>query len=496
MQSYVQAMALKSQMQQQQMGNLEIQQKQMDLQDQQNLRQAYQQSGGDLDKFSQLATQKGVSPKAMFAVQQSITQQKQAYANLQKDQLDLLNRQAGTISDVVQNLQSMPDDNARAAAWDGARETLRSRGGVPVGQLPETYPGPDWLQKEVIQTTSHKQLLDQAQAEAESKAKVGEQQSQTALNTAKTPGAQAESTRQQMVAQMMQKAQAAQQSGQHPIDAILGQVDPQAAAAYKPAYDTAMAGGGPEAAKSILEAAATHAGQISIATNPTVQQSKVDEAHQIAVANAPTEVAKAVATAKALRMGDNAAVAGVAPAAVTAVQNSAMKLDQDYAGAKAATETLGRVLDLAGQGNAAAGANVAPLGAAGIAAVNGIKRLNPSLVESYGNAGSILQDIQGKLSHWEGTGPLPKGLLDEVRELHQTIGQQAYQTYTDNLNSLNTRSGSKFQPTLGPPNISKAGGIPPAVQSVLANAPAGIHKLSDGTTWVKAADGTITQQQQ
>lgn len=515
---YQQAMALKSLQGQQQLqqgqiqtNQLENQQRQMSLQSQQALQQNFAQSGGDLDKFRQAASQDPrVLPGDQFKILETMNTYKKSMIDLDKAGFDLQTQHNGLIGSTMQNIAAMPDEPSRAAAWPGAVQQLTQSGIKLPPQFQQQYPGIDAINQELNLTVAHGQLLDQANKQRESQSTAAKNTAEAGLATAQTPGATAKSTQEQFITQMMQKAQAAQQSGQvHPIDAILGQVDPKAAAAYKPAYDAAMAGGGPDAAKSILQAAAEHAGRISMATSPEVQASEVDRAKQIAAATAPIEVGKAIrieqatapiktseaiATAKALRNGDNAAVSGVAPAAVTAVQNSAIKLDQDYAAAKSATETLGRVLDLAGRGNAAAGANVASLGAAGIAAVNGIKRLNPSLVESYGNAGSLLQDIQGKLSHWEGTGPLPAGVLDQIRDLHQSIGQQAYQTYTDSLTSLNTRSGAKFQPTLAAPNISKGGAIPPEVQTVLNSAKPGIHKLSDGTTWMKAADGTITKQ--
>lgn len=461
---YQQAMALKSmqgqqQLQQQQLqtGDLENQSRQMSLQSQQALQQQFAQSGGDLDKFRQAASQDPrVLPGDQFKILETMNAYKKSMVDLDQAGFDLQAKRNGAIGSTMQNIAAMPDEPSRAAAWPGVVQTLAASGVKLPPQFQQQYPGIDAVNQELNLTVAHDQLLNQANKERESQSTSAKNTAEAGLATAQTPGAQAKSTQEQFITQMMQKAQAAQQSGQvHPIDAILGQADPKVAAAYKPAYDAAMAGGGPEAAKSILQAAAEHAGQISMATNPQVRAAEVKKAVDIESATAPIKTAESIATARALRMGDNAAVSGVAPAAVTAVQNSAIKLDQDYAAAKSATETLGRVLDLAGQGNAAAGANVAPLGAAGIAAVNGIKRLNPSLVESYGNAGSVLQEIQGKLQKWEGKGPLPAGILDQIRDLHQTIGQQAYQTYTDNLNSLNTRSGAKFEPTLAAPNISK-----------------------------------------
>jgi hypothetical protein len=52
-----------------------------------------------------------------------------------------------------------------------------------------------------------------------------------------------------------------------------------------------------------------------------------------------------------------------------------------------------------------------------------------------------------------------------------------------------------FDPTAGPVNSNLPGSsISPAVTKALASQGPGIHTLSDGTRWMKAADGTITRQ--
>lgn len=165
---------------------------------------------------------------------------------------------------------------------------------------------------------------------------------------------------------------------------------------------------------------------------------------------------QAVTTAKALRMGDNPAIQRVPPAEVGSVMSQAQKLDEAAIKANATTEAIGKVLDLATSGNKAAGANVPLVGVGALNAVNGIKRINSAEIAQYGTAGSLLDKIQGKLQGWTEGQPIPQDIIDDMRTLHQMLGEQGYKTYTDSLNSLNDRTGSAFKPNVAAPNIRQA----------------------------------------
>jgi hypothetical protein len=425
--------------------------------------------------FVSRAAQLGASPVAAMGIAKDIIAMRQNLLKLPADQLAaqdaMLATTKGGLQQILQPGQ-MTDQNYAAWYQQAARADIT--GGL-VKTLPPPRPGYVPSQQDLAGAIGYLRMTDALVNNAKSRQETATSAAQeksaeaTATETAsKTALTNAQAQRAEYVNTLIKQGQTASQNGQNPVDSVFpASLDPQINSSYKAAYGAAMSqppdeNGRRPAADTILTAAAAHAASIRLPSNPQVIAGEVNKARQVAAATAPIEEDKALAVARALRMGDNPAVANVAPAAVATVQNQAIKLDQDYAGAKAATETLGRVIDLAESGNAAAGANVAPLGAAGVAAVNGIKRLNPSLVEGYGNAGSILQDIQGKLSHWEGKGPLPKDLMEEIRELHQTVGQQSYQTYTDNLKSLNARTGSTFSPTLPAPDIRKGGAPAPA----------------------------------
>lgn len=172
---------------------------------------------------------------------------------------------------------------------------------------------------------------------------------------------------------------------------------------------------------------------------------------------------QAVTTAKALRMGDNPAIQRVPPAEVGSVMSQAQKLDEAAIKTNTTTEAIGKVLDLATSGNKAAGANIPLVGVGALNAVNGIKRINSAEIAQYGTAGSLLDKIQGKLQGWTEGQPISQDIIDDMRTLHQMLGEQGYKTYTDSLNSLNDRTGSAFKPNVAAPNIRKATASPHSI---------------------------------
>jgi hypothetical protein len=412
--------------------------------------------------------------------------------NLTKEQLANEGTVNAKVSSVLQNIQDLPQEQ-RAQAWQEALPTLSKLD--PRTQWASMNPADDaQISAHLGAAAVHQSLLEAQKTKQEmatSAASAGASKAQAEKAEAETPGALAESHIKTMQAVAMQNFAANPQTALQSIDQILPPSNPAYAplnAALKQKFQGALSMGDMETAKGVIGDAANYIRDISKETDPTVMKSRIAEAVAQEQATAPLKVGQAIATAKALRAGDNPAVAGVAPASIGTVQNAAIKADESYAAAKSATETLGRTIDLAEQGNAAAGANVAAIGAAQVGAVNGIKRLNPQLLESYGNAGSLLQEIQGKLSHWEGTGPLPPSLLEEIRQLHQSLGQQSYQTYTDTLNTLNQRTGSKYAPALPPPNISKSkpSGLPEITSAdEYAKLPKGASYTNNGVPHIK-----------
>jgi hypothetical protein len=202
---------------------------------------------------------------------------------------------------------------------------------------------------------------------------------------------------------------------------------------------------GQEQAQKAVEGALNTVNEIGKETDPNVIRSKI---------------ATTVAEAKLLRQGDNPAVANVPPAAVAKVQSDAIKLDQDYLTAKESADAVKNVLDLTKSGNVAAGAAAATVGTEAINAINGIKRINPQSVAQYGNAGSLLQKIQGSLDKVVEGKPFPDSVLKDMQAFQDQLSNTAYQKYTQGLSSLNKRTNAQFQPAFEAP-VKSAPAVPP-----------------------------------
>lgn len=188
-------------------------------------------------------------------------------------------------------------------------------------------------------------------------------------------------------------------------------------------------------------------------TDPSIRAAHVQQAVDTERATSGLKIGQAVATARALRAGDNPAVAGVAPAAVAKVQSDAMKYDEEQLKANAAADSIAKVLDMAGSGNKAAGANVPMMGVGAVNAINGIKRINSAEIAQYGSAGSLLDQIQGRIGKLTAGQPIPADVLKDMKELHQMLAEGSYKHYTDSIDNLNQRTGAQYRPTVAAPAI-------------------------------------------
>ncbi len=378
------------------------------------------------------------------------------------------------------------------------------RAGIDPSQLPSQIKDPSQL--DIFQGVTGGALAAYEKDLANRKIQA-ETQSATAtagLHTAQTSGAEAESEREKLSLKMMKDAIANPQSGAGLIDqAIPASMDPNLNQSYKAAWNAAMSSGGKNAvenAANVVKAAADHASQISMKINPIVRQGEaltaaakanaevpahVSAAVQTAQATAPIHMAIALAQAKAMRQGDNPAFAGVAPSAVPHVLDQSLKFDGAYIKAKASADSIQAVLDLAGSGNKAAGANVPLIGVGAVNAINGIKRINSAEIAQYGTAGSLLDKIQGKLQGWTEGQPIPADVLKDMKTLHSTLAAEPWQVYTQSLQSLNDRSGSTLKPAFEPPSVSHTPSAAPPL-------PARLSKSDIGKSFLNKDGKSIT----
>jgi hypothetical protein len=237
-------------------------------------------------------------------------------------------------------------------------------------------------------------------------------------------------------------------------------IDPQAEQAWTAAYNSGMATGGPEAAQAAVTGAAAHVGRIAEATNPLVQQSKVAEDVARETQLSPVRIREQIAAAQALRSVNGPEFSGVPVGDQPKVIQMAQGIDNDYAVAKGAQDQVGRVIKLA-ETNPAAGANVASLMTAASLATQSVKRLSGPTLAGNEAPGSIAQDIEGKIQKWAGNGPMPPEILNDFRQLNETLAAGALDTYKNRLATL-SRYGAQAKPN--PALVGQGGGAPPIVQ--------------------------------
>ena len=423
-----------------------------------------------------------VSPDYQSTIAKNMTALHEQRATASKTDLENSQNALGTIADTVNGWKQLGDVARINEAIPDGLQRLTANGtlanaGIDPNKVPRSISSIDDLDTWAAHIGA-KQALDKAAADLKEKqSKPAQTESEIQKNIGAAAESNAKAAHQTLVDQMMKDAQAGIQNGTHPIDAILpATLDPTANASFKASYDTILKTAGPEAAKTVVEAAANHAAALS----PTEVQKDVNKAVAVEKATSPLKVQQQVSAARALREGDNPAMAGVPPAQAAATQSAAIKLDQDYAKAKAQADSIKTVLDLAAQGNKAAGANAPLVGVGAVNAVNGIKRINSAEIAQYGTAGSLVDKIQGKLQGWQYGQPIPKDVLDDMQKLHDELRSTSYEQYSNGLRSLNQRSGAKLAPAFDPPKKAASTGYNAGDTRVVGGH---TYKRDDGGVW-------------
>ena len=226
----------------------------------------------------------------------------------------------------------------------------------------------------------------------------------------------------------------------------------------------------PDAYKSIIEKAASQL---------------TEKQGSVAVANAEIP-------GKAALAGMTAAAAAAATDPYKAVEQARPGVEKaiaDREQAYATTDLLGKLVASVKQGDKIAPGDVQTAAAQALGAFQNIRRTNQSQIEHI--PGSTLDKVQTWLTNAaKGTGRLTPEELDEVVGVQNKIAQASeakVQGYVKGVNSVLPPNAKSFNVPVHDSNAS----VPAPVKTVLANQTPGIHKLSDGTKWLKNTDGTI-----
>lgn len=416
----------------------------------------------------------------------------------------------GEIADTINGLKSYGDDlDSLNSAWGSAINGLNSSGalhaaGIDPAKVPQRITDPKQLDSFAASAGAAQAVAQKAlefkKTQQELTAKAATQAKEEAEALEKRTAA----AKTQAILDMVNGA-GQQTSGVHPVDAIFqasGNTDAQSQAALKAEYDATPLsfGDNPMAGKqAVLQRAGEHA------TSPA--KAKADEAARFGVTHSPeaiaAEIKKAVDVKRAeapietqtainTDMGKRTAEAKLAPPGFqgildTATRNKAIadqiKASDEHAKAAGEAQQMEEYVKAARSGNQAAAANVPITTLRAI-----VNRVNRQELEAQGG-----QSFARKFTDWAAKGfegkPSDLTLNDyaALGQIAQSKADTVYAGVADNINAL----GGQIPRT---PHSSAAQSVPDPVKSVLSKAIPGIHKLSDGTTWMKAADGTITRQ--
>jgi len=198
--------------------------------------------------------------------------------------------------------------------------------------------------------------------------------------------------------------------------------------------------------------------EIAFATNPQVQQSKIDVAKAEGAARANQE--------SIIARGSNAALANVPPHLISAATEAATKAGTEYAQAKSVSDRLDAMMTAAKNGNVVSYQLIPQEGALQVVTSQGIHRINMAEIQNYGG-GSLWQRMQGHFGK-ELTGrSIPDSVLGDMSEMQAIQAQGALSKYQNSLKTVNQYYGSSFQPvemdSLGAANrgMQSAPAIPP-----------------------------------
>jgi hypothetical protein len=176
---------------------------------------------------------------------------------------------------------------------------------------------------------------------------------------------------------------------------------------------------------------------VAVATNPQIQQGKVQVAAAEGAAKANVEAAAA--------RGSNAALAEVPAHLVAPASAAATKAGEDYAQAQSVSERLQAMMDAAKKGNVVSYQLIPEEGALQVTTSQGVHRINMAEIQNYGG-GSLWQQMQGHLGKALTGESIPASVLSDMSEMQKIQSEGAQTKYNNALKTINQTYGAKFQP--------------------------------------------------
>ncbi len=156
------------------------------------------------------------------------------------------------------------------------------------------------------------------------------------------------------------------------------------------------------------------------------------------------EAARKAELRAAQKAGNDPRVANVPEADRGKAYSAVLKAEDDLANAKAASDRMTTVLQLAKSGNKEAQASAALVGVQAINELANVKRVNQAEISTYGNAGSLIDRLEGKLGKLVAGKPIPDDVLADMQALHDAFGANADKIYDRKIQGVDKTFRSTF----------------------------------------------------
>jgi hypothetical protein len=177
--------------------------------------------------------------------------------------------------------------------------------------------------------------------------------------------------------------------------------------------------------------------ETAIATNPQIQQGKINVAAAEGQARANVEAQMA--------RGSSAALANVPPHLIAPASAAATKAGEDYAQAQSVTQRLNAMMAAAKSGNVVSYQLLPQEGALQLTTSQGVHRINMAEIQNYGG-GSLWQRMEGHIGKQLTGKSIPESVLNDMADMQKIQAEGAEAKYNNSLKTINQTYGSNFQP--------------------------------------------------
>jgi hypothetical protein len=415
------------------------------------------------------------------------------YQALTEGQQKINDKNHADAASALTGLYNAPLDSWQAS-YPGVRDMVRKLAPDDPNLLPDQLPADpkaaqSLLAQHIGYMGAHESLVTNAQKAAETTKALAD----AAKAEAETPGAAATSGINQNKLAVIQNwskgIQSNQDTGPQTIHSLLG-FNPEAEKDYQALYQTAAKSGDYDRAQAAINAASEYAST----HNPESLRQAAQQAGNVARAEVPARVAQA----------GGEALARLPAEFRTKAANTMQDAQADLTNSTAQSDLVMRAIQMARDGNQVAASKLPGLASAFQSLAFDMKR-QPNAQSS--SMGSLQDKVANAADSLFKNQPMNWGELDQLPAYISSVKAVAANRYDGIAQSVEQNYGVKGLPRAkdlgynpGPstggvqPSASKA--VPPEVQRVLGakNVEPGIHKLSDGSTWVKKQDGSISHQ--